>query len=81
MNLDMWRRHSENEQLILEGVTSSHIFVDRISLFSVRPPELRHLIDQTSIYFRWFHIGKKSLEFNEIEEKLESIKIFRNAEF
>ena len=56
VNLDIWRRHSENERLILEGVTSLHISVDRISLFSVRPPELRDSIDQPSIYFRWFHI-------------------------
>ena len=70
MNLDMWRRHSENERLILKGVRSSHISVDRVSLFSIRPPELRDLIDQPSIYFRWFHIRKKSLNFDEIEEKI-----------
>ena len=72
MNLDTWRRHSENERFILEGVTSSNISVDRISLFSVRPPEMRHLIDQPSIYFRWFHIGKETLELDEIEEKLDT---------
>ena len=30
MNLDMWRRNSENERLILEGFKSSHIYFDRI---------------------------------------------------
>ena len=44
-----------------------------ISLFSLRPPELRSLIDQPGLYFRWFYVEKKTLSYETMENILDSI--------
>ena len=51
-----WRQHRDPELLILQGVFSGPISVDKITKFSVRPPELRHVIRTVGQYFRWFYI-------------------------
>ena len=40
---------------IYEDLTKSSIFIDKITLFSLRPPELRNIINTTKNYFRLFH--------------------------
>ena len=55
-----WRQHRDPELLILQGVFSGPISVDKITKFSVRPPELRHVIRTVGQYFRWFHIKIKT---------------------
>ena len=48
-----WRCHNGSELLVLEGALKSSISIDKITKFSVRPPELR-VIDRVGDYFRWF---------------------------
>ena len=35
------------------------ISIDKITLFSLRPPELRNITNRTKHYFRWFHTELK----------------------
>ena len=59
--LPQWRKHTTNEIKIFEDLLKSRISVDKITLFSLRPPELRNIINRTKHYFRWFHtVLKKS---------------------
>ena len=54
-NLPQWRKHTIYEMRIYEDLTKSRISVDKITLFSLRPPELRSIIDKPRHYFRWFY--------------------------
>ena len=56
-----WRQHRNNELLILQGAKDTPISLDKISIFSVRPPELRHLFDQVGNFYRWFKCEKKQM--------------------
>ena len=70
-DLPIWRRHSDTEVLMLEGLKESNLTVDRITVFSVRPPELRSIFDQPGNFYRWFEIEEKCLlKRDEIVEKL-----------
>lgn len=60
--LPHWRQHTENEMRIYEDLKLSNVSIDKITIFSLRPPELRGFIDRTRLYFRWFHIEKKVLK-------------------
>ena len=62
-----WRQHRDEELLVLQGLFNSSISVDKITKFSVRPPELRHIIRNVGQYYRWFiiknaRIGREMLE-------------------
>ena len=67
---DEWRHHSDSERLILEDIKMSKISIDKITQFSIRPPELRYLIDQTGNYFRWFKIIPQQLKEDDLREEL-----------
>ena len=54
-----WRQHHDQELLILQGHFKVSISVDKITRFSVRPPELRSMIMNVGNYYRWFFIGEK----------------------
>ena len=54
-----WRQHHDQELLILQGHYKVSISVDKITRFSVRPPELRSMIMNVGNYYRWFFIGEK----------------------
>ena len=71
MGLENWRQHRENEVMMIEDIGHSSISVDRISLFSLRPPELRCLIRRPGQYFRWFNVNKKIMTGTKITELLE----------
>jgi hypothetical protein len=64
-----WRQHTDSEKLILEDLKLSTMSVDKISQFSIRPPELRYLFDQVGNYYRWFKIISKEVN----EDKLRNI--------
>ena len=61
MLLDDWRYHTDSEILILEDIKKSKLSIDKISQFSIRPPELRCLIDQVGNYYRWFEVLNEEL--------------------
>lgn len=57
-NFQEWRQMSENDILTYTGLLDSHVSVDRVSQFSLRPPEFRCLFDAMGEYFRWFEYIK-----------------------
>ena len=64
----LWSQHRNEELLVLQGLFNTPISVDKINKFSVRPPELRHIIKNVGNYYRWFiikndRIGRDRLEF------------------
>ncbi len=61
LHLPRWRQHSSTDLLVLQDLLFLPISVDRITIFSVRPPELRHIFDIVGNYFRWFARSKASL--------------------
>ena len=66
----MWRQHSLNEMKLYEDLKLSKVSVDKITLFSLRPPELCGFIDTTRHYFRWFSIEKTKLNGDDLNEQL-----------
>ena len=69
-NLPVWRQHSENEMRIYYDLTQSKVSIDKITAFSLRPPELRYLFNKTGQYFRWFSVQKSKIDDGKIDEKL-----------
>ena len=65
-DIQIWRQHTANEILTFDSVDSSHVSVDRISKFSLRPPELRYLFDNVRDYFRWFEYTSKYIDENDL---------------
>lgn len=45
--------------------------VDKITRFSMRPPELLKIVDMVGMYFRWFHISDQPLKNDEVASLLE----------
>jgi hypothetical protein len=61
---------SMGDILTLDDVALSNLSVDRITQFSLRPPELRDVIDRVGNYYRWFSISKKRMKAEEIHDTL-----------
>ena len=53
---------------IYDDLKQSKVSVDRISIFSLRPPELLDILDSTRLYFRWIYIKKKKLNGDEMKK-------------
>ena len=53
LDLPEWRQHTDSELLILQGSLNTSISIDKITQFSLRPPELRFFFDQPGIYYRY----------------------------
>jgi len=63
-----YRQLTEGEIITLNDLRLSQYSVDRITQFSLRPPELRSLFDSVGNYFRWFHIdGTKPVTGADLE--------------
>ena len=60
-NLPGWRQNSENEMRIYQELTQSKVSIDKITAFSLRPPELRNLFNKTGQYFQWFSVQKSKI--------------------
>ncbi|MGB0404839.1 MAG: hypothetical protein ACPGDB_01450, partial [Fusobacterium sp.] len=71
-NLCHWRQLRTNELITLEGALSSGVSIDKITQFSLRPPELRLLVTELGNYYRWFYISKKKISFEQIDSMLKS---------
>ena len=54
----------------MQWVYSASISVDKITKFSVRPPELRHVIRLVGNYYRWFCINPKKIKRETIDQLL-----------
>ena len=68
--LPQWRQHTEYEMRIYEDLKVSKISIDKISLFSLRPPEFRHTFNNPGQYFRWFSYCKKKVQGDTLREKI-----------
>ena len=53
LDLPKWRQHTDSELLILQGSLNTSISIDKITKFSLRPPELRFFFDQPGNYYRY----------------------------
>ena len=53
LDLPKWRQHTDSELLILQGSLNTSISIDKITQFSLRPPELRFFFDQPGNYYRY----------------------------
>jgi len=69
-NFPEWRLHTDSQRLILNGLRQTDSSIDKITKFSVRPPELLKIFDQVGNYFRWFHISKKEIKPAKLDDKL-----------
>jgi hypothetical protein len=73
--LPEWRQHTIYEMRIYEDLTKSSISIDKITLFSLRPPELRNIINKTKNYFRWFHTvlsKKESIKGDRLDDAIDA---------
>lgn len=64
------RQLRQEELLMLQGTFSSKVSIDKITKFSLRPPELRDIIRKVEHYYRWFYIVPKQLNQEEMLEGL-----------
>ena len=68
-NLPEWRKHSMNEKLLLNDLKQSKMGYDKVIQFSLRPLELKPIIEKIGQYYRWFHIEmKKKLNGEKMNE-------------
>ena len=70
LHLDAWRWHTDSQLLILDDLKVSKISIDKVTQFSLRPPELMSLFDTLGNYFRWFQISKNKIKVNDLPGKL-----------
>ena len=59
-NFQFWRKHSINETVIIDDLKQSKMGYDKITQFSLRPLELKPIINMVGHYYRWFHIDMKN---------------------
>ena len=64
------RQMRQPELLMLQSSAKSTISIDKITKFSVRPPELRYVFDKVGLYFRWCHIDKDVEVYENMEDKI-----------
>ena len=60
----------QKELDIIEGTNQTSVSIDKVSRFSIRPPELRYLIDNIGMYYCWFYINPERLNYNQIKNEL-----------
>ena len=60
-NFPPWRQHRNNELVMIQGTFDAPVSVDKVTKYSVRPPELRHVIRTLGHYYRWFFVKMKGL--------------------
>ena len=62
IELEDFRLHTPKQVLILDDLKLSKLSVDKITQFSLRPPEFLQLFNELGNYFRWFHISNRVKE-------------------
>ena len=65
------RQIRDPELIILQGLYDVNISVDKVTLFSVRPPELRVLFREVPNYYRWFKRENSQFSYEQVEEKID----------
>jgi len=72
-DMDEWRQHSANQVLILDDLKLSKISVDKITQFSLRPPEFLKVFDKVGDYFRWFTISETKIKVDMLPDKIVNV--------
>ena len=54
--LPNWIQHSSKENFVINDLQKSGIFVEKVTRFSLGPPELLSTIGMIVNYYRWFYI-------------------------
>ena len=67
--LPRWRQFTLNQVLMMEGDLYSCVTTDRVTVFSIRPPELR-FVSHIQSYFRFFYRDKVVLNAKEYKDAL-----------
>ena len=67
LHLNEWRMMSQNQLLIIDDLKLSKLSVDKVTQFSLRPPELLHVFDKLEYYFRWFEIESTKINVNKFD--------------
>ncbi|MGB0405008.1 MAG: hypothetical protein ACPGDB_02325, partial [Fusobacterium sp.] len=68
LNLPDWRQLRDSELLTLEGtVVNSKVSVDKVTQFSLRPPELREIVTKVGLYYRWFFIDNVKIHESRLD--------------
>ena len=69
-DMEEWRLHTDNQLLILDDLKLSNMSVDKVTHFSLRPPELLQICDKLGDYYRWFHTSKRKVKISDFPLKL-----------
>lgn len=69
-DMEEWRLYTNNQLLILDDIKLSNLSVDKVTQFSLRPPELLQICDKLGDYYRWFHISKRKIKVSDFPKKL-----------
>jgi predicted GIY-YIG superfamily endonuclease len=65
--LEDWRMMTQSQLLITDDLKLSKVSVDKVTQFSLRPPELLTLFNKLGEYFRWFIIDTSKISVNKLE--------------
>ena len=67
-NLPEWRQYNGSELRIIKDLLYSNVTIDKVTRFSIRPPEIKVWCKSIEQYYRWFHISESPLKFEELQK-------------
>jgi hypothetical protein len=68
LGLVEWRQFTNSQLHIIDSCIKSHISIDTITKFSIRPPELRVIIRKVENYYRWFYLDTRKIKYKSMLE-------------
>lgn len=68
-----WQKLSPSETIIMRDMALSDVSIDKITIFGVRPPELR-FVQRPELYFKWFYRTSYPVIEGNIQRQLESLR-------
>lgn len=66
--LPEWRKFTESQKLIMDDTKLSKLSIDKITQFSLRPPELMKVFDNPGDYYRWFYTKNKKVKKTDLSD-------------
>ena len=67
--LPKWRQYTMCESLYMKDQLFSNLSIDNVTIFGMRPPELR-FVRHIKMYFRWFHFKKSKIMANTFSKQV-----------
>jgi DNA replication protein DnaC len=68
-----WQKLAPSETIILRDMAFSDVTIDKISIFGIRPPELR-FVRHAELYYKWFHREPTPVLEGNLREQLEQLR-------